>query len=131
MNTFTFTPIEEKTLREIGVTAIILFGSQARGVAGETSDYDIGVLGNNTGGSYDSIYDVVSSKIGKLVDIDIVFLGDAPMELQHHVASYGRALFEAKPGLFASYKEAVMDKYADFAPIRRMFQEHVLGRIPA
>ena len=131
MNTFTFTPIEEKMLREIRVTAIILFGSQARGVAQEASDYDVGILGTKTKTTYDSVYDMVSAKIGKLVNIDIVFLGDAPMELQHHVASYGRALFEAKPGLFASYKEAVMDKYADFAPIRRMFQEHVLGRIPA
>ena len=131
MNTFTFTPIEEKMLLEIRVTAIILFGSQARGVAQEASDYDVGILGTKTKTTYDSVYDMVSAKIGKLVNIDIVFLGDAPMELQHHVASYGRALFEAKPGLFASYKEAVMDKYADFAPIRRMFQEHVLGRIPA
>src|SRR3989344_4093158 len=125
MNTFTFTPIEEKMLREIRVTAIILFGSQARGVAQEASDYDVGILGTKTKTTYDSVYDMVSAKIGQLVNIDIVFLGDAPMELQHHVASYGRALFEAKPGLFASYKEAVMDKYADFAPIRRMFQEHI------
>ncbi|OGG11924.1 hypothetical protein A2Z00_04355 [Candidatus Gottesmanbacteria bacterium RBG_13_45_10] len=131
MDTLAFTPTEEQTLRALGVSAVVLFGSRAREVASKTSDYDIGIVGKKTGVTYDSIYDMLASKIGKLVDIDIVFLGDAPMELQHHAASYGRPLFEAKPGIFASYKEAVMDKYADFAPIRQMFQQQILGRIPA
>lgn len=138
MDTLTFTPAEEYALRQLGVTAVILFGSHARGLAHTASDYDIGVIRTpetaqkkTASTMYDRLYDLLADKIGKLVTIDIVFLDEAPMELQHHVATYGQALFEAKPGTFASYKETVMDRYADFAPIRRMFQKHILGRIPA
>ncbi|MEK7141593.1 MAG: nucleotidyltransferase domain-containing protein [Patescibacteria group bacterium] len=44
MDTITFTVREQEALRRLGVTGIILFGSQARGLAGAASDYDVGVL---------------------------------------------------------------------------------------
>lgn len=136
MDTITFSPSERDALQRLGVTAVILFGSQARGIAGVASDYDIGALraGHDTDRQkdlYDGLYDMLSAKIGKIVNIDIVFLDQAPMELCHHVAKYGSALYEATPGTFARFKEMVMDAYADFAPYRRMFQEQILRRIPS
>ena len=138
MDTITFSPSEEDALRRLGVMAVILFGSQARGIAGEVSDYDIGVLREVAGRDasqekdlYDGLYDLLSAKIGKLVNIDIVFLDAAPLELAHHAAKYGSALYEGRPGAFARFKETVMDAYADFAPHRRIFQEQMLRRIPS
>lgn len=136
MDTITFSPSEKAALQRLGVTAVVLFGSQARGIAGAASDYDIGVLctGHDTDRQkdlYDGLYDMLSPKIGKLVNIDIVFLDQAPMELCHHVAKYGSALYEAAPNTFARFKERVMIQYADFAPYRRMFQEQILRRIPS
>lgn len=138
MNTITFSSSEEETLKRLGVTVVVLFGSQARGIAGEASDYDIGVLREAEGGRasqekalYEELYDVFSAKIGKLVDIDIVFLDAAPMDLCHHAANFGFVLYEQPPGTFARFKEMVMLRYADFAPYRRMFQEQLLKRIPS
>lgn len=136
MDTITFLPSEQNVLRGLGVTAVILFGSQARGIAGEASDYDFGVLRvrldtDHEKDLYGGLYDLFSAKIGKIVDIDIVFLDAAPMELCHHAAKYGVAIYEQRPGTFARFKEMVMDRYADFAPYRRMFQEQMLRRIPS
>ncbi len=136
MDTITFSPTEQKALRGLGVTAVILFGSQARGMAGDASDYDFGVLRvrldtDDEKNIYGGLYDLFSAKIGKIVDIDIVFLDAVPMELCHHVAKYGSVLYEAAPGTFARFKEIVMMRYADFAPYRRMFQEQMMRRIPS
>ena len=135
MDTITFSQSEKDAFRTMGVTGVILFGSQSRGMAGDASDYDFGVLRvrldtDHEKDLYEGLYDLFSAKIGKIVDIDIVFLDAVPMELCHHVAKYGLALYEAIPGTFARFKEMVMDRYADFAPYRRMFQEHILRRIP-
>lgn len=134
----TFSTSEEEILRRLGVTGVVLFGSQARGNAGAASDYDIGVLREvamrddiQEKAQYEALYDMFSAKIGKIVDIDIVFLDAAPLELQMHVARYGNPLFEAKSGVFATFKETVMIQYADFAPYRLMFQKQMLGRIPS
>lgn len=136
MDTIMFSPSEKEALQRLGVTGVILFGSQARGIAAESSDYDIGVLcaghdRNNEKDLYEALYDMLSAKIGKIVNIDIVFLDQAPMELCHHAAKYGSALYEAAPNTFARFKEMVMMHYADFAPYRRMFQEQMLRRIPS
>lgn len=136
MDTIVFTPSEQEALRYLGVTGVILFGLQARGIAGEASDYDIGVIRVSHDAVYekdlyDGLYDMLSRKIGKLVNIDIVFLDAAPLELQMHVARYGNLLFEVKRGVFATFKETMMIQYANFAPYRRMFQEQLLRRIPS
>lgn len=137
MDAITFSLSEETTLRQLGVTGLILFGSRARNLAGNASDYDIGILrvpGSVTRDDkimYEAIYEVVAGKIQGLVNIDIVFLDAAPLELQMHATRFGKLLFEAQRGVFAKNKEIVMGTYADFAPIRQMFQAQILGRIPA
>ncbi len=136
MDTITFSRSEEETFRQLGVTGVILFGSHARGIAGEASDFDIGVLcspsareASQEKALYEGLYDMLSAKIGKLVNIDIVFLDGAPLELAHHAAKYGKALYEQPAGSFARFKEMVMIQYADFAPYRRMFHEQLLKRL--
>lgn len=138
MDSITFTPSEKEALMRLGVSGVILFGSQAYGLASEKSDYDIGILRSTVERDvlqekalYEALYDLLSHKIGKLVNIDIVFLDQAPMELCHHVAKYGSAIYEERPQTFARFKEMVMDRYADFSPYRRMFQEQILRRIPS
>lgn len=125
----TFTPKEKGKLKQLGVKALILFGSQAQQVATKDSDFDIGAIGKSGKNVYDELYDLLSTKINRLVDIDIVFLYEAPMELQSHVAEYGRVLYEDPPTTFANFREKVMIDYADFAPLRKIFQQATLARI--
>lgn len=116
-------------LENTGISALILFGSQAQGAAGESSDYDFLVIGPFTKEIYDKLYDLLSEKINKLTDIDIVFESDAPMELKSHIVKYGQVLFEKKANTFANFKEKVIIEYADFAYLRKIFQEATLARI--
>ena len=129
---------EEKKLEALGVEALILFGSQAQGLATKRSDVDIGVLverpilqdRQQRNDIYDALYDIISGKLNQLTDIDIVFLQDAPMELRAHVMKYGVALYERDPRSFPRFKEYVMDSCADFAPNREQFHHGILSRIP-
>jgi len=132
-----FSKDDEKRLRDLPVSTLVLFGSRVQGIAKDDSDYDIGVLVSDygvlndrktRGEIYDSLYDILSARIAKLVDIDIVFLVEAPAELKAHVVKYGRLLY-GDPTAFARFKEREIIAYADFAPLREMFQKAALARI--
>lgn len=129
---------EKKLLESFGIEAVILFGSHARGSAGPLSDFDFGVLlatpifqlgMRERKKIYDALYDLLSSKIKQLIDIDIVFLNIAPMELQSHAAKYGVPVYEKNIHSFSRFRERVMDLYSDFAPLRSIFHEAIIDRI--
>lgn len=132
----TFIAEDKQLLIALSIEALILFGSRAQNTDSKLSDYDIGVLiqpGKKYSHKrvYDAMYDLLSKKINQLVDIDIVFLHKAPLELQHHVAKYGIPLYQRTSYSFAKFRESVMLKYADFAPLRKIFQAATLARIPS
>lgn len=135
---FIFSDVEQQYLKDLGISAMVLFGSRAMGTAREGSDYDIGVLLSDSKilqssekrmEIYDSLYDILSSKIQSLANIDIVFLENAPGELRAHVMKYGKPIFETNPAAFANFRERVMTEYADFAPLREIFHQGILARI--
>ena len=135
---FVFSKKEKEFLKRLGIEALVLFGSQAQGKAGLLSDFDIGVLlkdrailyvSEKRRRIYDALYEVLEKQIKRLVNIDIVFLGDAPYELRAHVMKHGKVVFETKPGVFADFKALVMEQYSDFAPLREIFQKGVLSQI--
>jgi len=59
----TFSPADQKLLQNSGVDGLILFGSQAQGIANSASDFDILVIGRKKANTYDVIYDLLSGKI--------------------------------------------------------------------
>lgn len=126
-----FTPEEQRQLRQLEIKAVILFGSRAQEANRPTSDYDIFVIGRRSPEAYDFLYNILSGKIRQLVNIDIVFQSATPMELQNHVAQYGQILFQENHAIFADFKSYVMETYADFEPLRRLFQQATLERIAA
>lgn len=131
----TFIAEEQTLLRSLDVELVVLFGSHVQQIGSETSDYDIGILLSpksqltDRKTLYNTLYDLLAPKINKLVDIDIVFLSEAPLELQFHVSKYGLSMYERTSQSLARYREQVMNLYADFAPLRRIFQEATLARI--
>lgn len=124
-----FNESDKKRLHDLGIAGVILFGSRAQGIASDASDYDIFVIGAHNKLVYDTLYDMIAGKIGKLVNIDIVFEDTAPMELQHHVARYGRVFYESNASVFADFRQRVMTEYADFAPHRAINSDATLSRI--
>lgn len=135
---FIFSDAEKQIFQNLGISAVVLFGSRAIGTAREKSDYDIGILQNDPkvlhspekrSAAYDILYNLLSSKIQSLVNIDIVFLDVAPGELRAHVMKHGKLIFETNPNVFADFRERVMTEYADFAPLREIFHQGILARI--
>lgn len=118
-----------KLLSNLNISALILFGSQAQGLQNEQSDYDFFVIGKKDNITYDAILNLLSKKINKLVDIDIVFDSEATMELKNHVIQYGKVLYQKNESVFFNFKEQVMTIYQDFAPYRQLFQSATLARI--
>lgn len=138
MKKFSFSKKETEKFKRLGIDAIVLFGSYAQNRARVSSDYDFGLLVeaksilNNPkkrGKIYDAIYDILSGRIKKLADIDIVFLENAPYELQAHVMKHGKVLYEARSNIFANYKARIILMYSDFAPLKRIFHKGILERI--
>lgn len=128
----------DKRLEKLGVSTVYLFGSQAADAAKNYSDFDFGILLKNykilfdfeeRKKIYNELYDIFSGKIKRLVNIDIVFLQDVYLQLQYHAISRGKIIYEADPKFSADYKERVIEKYADFAPIRKEFHQAILERI--
>jgi len=129
----------KEDLKRLGVEALILFGSQAQGIASQSSDYDVGVLVKDNrilqsprqrSELYDTLYNILSNIIQQLINIDVVFLDDAPAELQMHVVKHGVPIYEESGYAFLRFKERVMLSYADFAPYRETFHKSILSRIP-
>lgn len=136
---FHFNQEEKSYFQTVGISAIVLFGSRATGTARENSDFDIGILvsdysllkhGAKRTQVYEKLYDIFSGHIQKLVNIDIVFLQNASGELKNHAILRGKTLFESPIGAFAKFKEREMQRYADFAPLRTVFHNAILSRIP-
>lgn len=135
---FLFTQEETAQFGKRSVSALILFGSQAQDLAGVGSDFDIGVIVRDKkiltdqtkrDEIYNILYDILSTHIKQLVNVDIVFLETAPAELQAHVMKYGQVLFENRPGIFADFRAKVMEQYADFAPLRAIFHSGIFSQI--
>jgi len=126
---FAFSAKDEGKLARLGVKLLVLFGSQAQKTAKPTSDIDVLVFGPDNKNVYDQIYDLLEEKIKRLVDIDIVFSSQAPLELLNHASQYGRVIYSQKPEDFADFRQKVMLDYSDFVPYRQIFQQATLQRI--
>ena len=129
MDKINISSLDGELLQKIGVKALVLFGSQARGLARSDSDFDFGVMAADSKETYDQLYNFLSAKINKLVNIDIVFLNKAPLELAAHTAKYGQLLYEEKSGIYADFCQKTMINCADFSYYRHMFQQATLDRI--
>ena len=124
------------TLKELGVLAIYLFGSQAESTSTNMSDIDIGVVVKDPRQLDDSqaLYNALFIELPQIItqkhtgEFDIVFLQKAPIPLQYNAITDGRLLFEADPVQRADYEQRVVDQYLDFKPILEYFDDISLKR---
>lgn len=123
------TATEIDKIAKLGIDTLVLFGSQAQNNANINSDYDFFVIGKKSNEIYDSLFEILSNRINKITDIDIVFDEESPMELKNHVIKYGEVLYQKSDNIFANFKAQTMTIYQDFAPYRQEFQNAILNRI--
>ena len=130
------TPAHRARLEQLGVVALYLFGSRARGEERPTSDYDYAVLtregGHRKGGPlYMALYDLLAEISPRTLAndvIDIVFLEDAPLELRFHVVRYGQVLYDADPAARLEFETRTTLLYCDFRPLLDEMDQAILER---
>jgi hypothetical protein len=127
---------QQTRLKQLGVIALYLFGSRARGEERSASDYDYAVLtrerGHLRGGPlYMALYELLAAISPRTLAndvIDIVFLEDAPLELRFHVVRYGQVLYDADPAARLEFETRTTLLYCDFRPLLDEMDRAILER---
>lgn len=130
MSEITISQKNKEKLEALGVSVLYLFGSRARGIVGEKSDYDIGVVFADIGKDnamerYNAVYDILSDVIPDIINgpkLDISFLQNANASLQMSAIRYGKVIFEINPRFRADYEESVLKQYDDYHYLQREYE---------
>jgi predicted nucleotidyltransferase len=108
--------------RKRGISLIVLFGSQAQGVAKEGSDIDLGLV-------LDTYPITPEEELGLIRDLvwitenanlDIAILNHADPLLGYHVTCHGHPLYEQEPYSFNRFQLRAWKRFIDTAKFRRL-----------
>ncbi|MFO7878053.1 MAG: nucleotidyltransferase domain-containing protein, partial [Desulfovermiculus sp.] len=109
-----------------------LFGSQVEGNIGPQSDYDFGILLDRDADKA-AVRSSLASDLAKLLQsprIDIVLLGNAPIDLSFAVISQGEILYERDIGARVDFEAKIMGLYFDYLPFLRRSRDDILKEDP-
>lgn len=112
----------------LGAAMIVLFGSQARGTAGDRSDTDVGVLLAPGVEWSIEIADRIRNAMGGADDLDVSCLNRADPLLLYQVAIDGRLLAETEPGTWERFRLRAIKLYWDTARFRALEAEALQRR---
>lgn len=103
-----------------------LYGSQATGKSGPTSDYDIGVLVKSPSAKLRDQLSYDLTGILKSDRIDLVFLNRAPAELAYAIISQGQLIYQHSLAMRVETEAQILSRYGDYLPILRAQQREIL-----
>lgn len=121
----------KKALSSLGVATLYHYGSRARGVARERSDYDVGVVFTDPADAdemqkYLRVYEVLSEVIPDTLNgpkLDIALLQSANAKLQLDAINYGKVIFDGNARVRADYEERVLKLYDDYRFLQKEYEE--------
>lgn len=135
-------------LRALGVVAVYLIGSRARGSSTQRSDYDFAVILDRAARATDpdeypeihrALYDILTDAVspsdaagplpGRLRDVDVVFLQRAPLYYATHAVRYGRLLYDGDPRARVRFEEHARRLVMDFFPLRQRLEQALLASL--
>lgn len=100
---------------------VYLFGSQLDDRLGPLSDYDFGLLVDESSNIPD-LRARLAHELGVALEtdrIDLVFLNQAPIELAYAVIAQGEPIHQRDEETRVEYEAQVMDRYGDYLPVLR------------
>lgn len=102
---------------EYSITLAVLYGSRARGTPRADSDIDIAFLANPhlATARLAELQTVLTEALG--LRVDLMDIADAPPLLLRQIATEGKPLYEATPGMFAETRVHAMMLYFDAKPL--------------
>ncbi|MGM0760809.1 MAG: type VII toxin-antitoxin system MntA family adenylyltransferase antitoxin [Thermodesulfobacteriota bacterium] len=126
-------PIKELIHRKHPHIALAyLFGSRVDGDIGPLSDYDFGILLDRDADKA-AVRSSLASDLSNLLRsprIDVLLLGEAPIELSFAVISQGEILYERNIAARVDFEAKVMGLYFDYLPFLRMSRDDILKEDP-
>lgn len=127
--------INKKLKKFSKVLAVYLFGSTVYEKKSSLSDLDIGVVLTNPGdildnpakslNLYEQLFDIFIPLTKNSDKLDLVFLQKTPLSLQKEVVISGKLIYCQDEEKLFDYKEKILLKYADIAPLFRQFYQEV------
>ena len=109
-----------------GLSALLLFGSRARGEARPGSDWDFAFLG---GGVDPDRLRLDLARALATDAVDLVDLTRASALLRYRVARDGVVLFEAAPGLVETFRVSAATFWCDIGPVVARAHDRVLEEL--
>jgi uncharacterized protein len=123
-------PLAEAVRRleaELSASAVILFGSRARGHEGQRSDYDLAFLAGGAVPSWEKIR-TLQVDLEELLraDVDLVLLDDASPVVAMQALRDGRLLACREAGRLQGFTVRTLTDYADLKQVRAPIERHLL-----
>jgi predicted nucleotidyltransferase len=119
----------QQTLLEFpAVKLAYLFGSQVSGNIGPLSDYDFGVLLDQSLNSLAYRVQLTHAFVASLgADrVDVIVLNDASIELAYAVIAQSHLLYQRDIATRVEYEAQVMSRYGDYLPVLRAQRDQLL-----
>lgn len=118
--------VRKRAIRQRGLDLVVLFGSQPRGDATPSSDWDFAFLGDDTVDVGQLIVDLTDAlTVGSRVDV--VDLGRAGGLLRYRVARDGVALFDRSGHAFEAFTIAAARFWFDAAATLNRAYDQILA----
>lgn len=104
--------------RDLDLSLVVLFGSQAQGQARDDSDIDIAVLSDRVGDqALESDYQAKVWEsflwLFSRADVDVIFLNQVSSLLGYKISQTGQIIYEARPRLWHNFKLLAAKRYSD------------------
>jgi len=116
------------------VVAAYLFGSVARGMEDHLSDVDLAVLlrADIPKQQMWRLEDALAVEVSRILEterVDFFVINLAPLHAQFEIIATGRLLYSADENARTDFEVWVMNRYWDFEPYRRLFDNYMIQRI--
>jgi uncharacterized protein len=116
-----------------GVVAVYLFGSVARGTAGERSDVDVGVLlARDPPATLEGLLLRLEASLERTVEapVQLVVLNTAPPDLVHRILRDGRLVVERDRAARIRFEVHARNCYFDLQPFLARYRRMPAGTPP-
>lgn len=111
-----------------GLDALWVYGSEAKGTAGPTSDLDLGALFAQPPAPADLLDAAAELSLRLHRDVDLVDLDRVSPILAMQVLRHGRLLLDAEPGRRHDHFARTVHRYEDLKTIRRPMERALYRR---
>lgn len=125
--------INKNIFKKLNIKLAYLFGSRAKGLSAEKSDFDIAVLFEKNPSDPLALKEtaLLSQKLTKFfpAKIDIVSLNNAPLLLKYEVVAHGQPLYCEDEAERINFEVLIIKEYIDEEPIRNLYNKAFYRRI--